>query len=69
MFTYVVDDEVYQRLLDQAARLAGIRACSPLIPSHGVSFTVPIEKASGERFLVDGVLLSRSMAGEEDEDE
>lgn len=66
MFRYVVDDEVYERLLNQAARLAGIRACDPLMPSHGVSFTVPIEKASGERFFVDGVLLPRCMESEDE---
>ena len=62
MFTYVVDDEVYERLLNQSARSVGIAHDEPLMPSQGVFFSVPIEKAHGEKYQVDGVLIPKSMA-------
>ena len=66
MFTFSLSDEDYSRLLNQSARLAGIAHDEPLLPSQGVFFSVPIEKANGEKYQVDGVLIPQSMGERSD---
>lgn len=61
MFTFSLEDEVYSRLLDQSARLAGVAPGEPICAQFGVEFCVSFELADGECRDVSGVLIARSM--------
>lgn len=61
MCMFSLSDEDFERLLNQSARSVGIAPDEPLMPSQGVFFSVPIEKANGEMYQVDGVLIPKSM--------
>ena len=61
---FVITDRGYEELLDTAREAAGLPADTPLMPSHGVPFSVRLEPCDEDEdpVFVRGVILPESMS-------